>query len=210
MTYRYLQIVALFLLVPALFFSGCTSVRLADTHDITLAVKSYDTWVDAQKTYDRQVRTSLDQIGQHITIYNNELAKSQPDIKVLRADTASDQQALRAWEAQSSALDAATDRFNAETSALNFSASPDARQAVDVVAQDMKIYSITMNNAEQHLVDYTNAMNAYLTPDDPDYWNDAFRVAAMDANSKAVKTITDGDDALAALSSAAKKLEAYQ
>ena len=81
---------------------------------------------------------------------------------------------------------------------------------MDVVAQDMKIYSITMNNAEQHLVDYTNAMNAYLTPDDPDYWNDAFRVAAMDANSKAVKTITDGDGALAALSSAAKKLEAYQ
>jgi len=210
MTYRYLPIVTLFLLVPALFFSGCTSSRLADTHDTTLAVKSYDTWVDAQKTYDRQVRTSLDQIGQHITVYNSELAKSQPDIKVLRADTASDQQALRDWEAQSSALDAATDRFNAETSVLNFSASPDARQAVDVVAQDMKIYSITMNDAEQHLVDYTNAMNAYLTPDDPDYWNDAFRVAAMDANSKAVKTIADGDEALAALSSAAKKLEAYQ
>ena len=51
MTYRYLPIVTLFLLVPVLFFSGCTSSRLADTHDTTLAVKSYDTWVDAQKTY---------------------------------------------------------------------------------------------------------------------------------------------------------------
>ena len=208
--YRYLQIGALFLLVLALFLSGCTSVGLADTHDITLAVKSYNTWVEAQKTYDRQVRTSLDQIGQHITVYNKELAKSQPDITVLRADIASDQQTLRDWEAQSSALDAATDRFTAETSALNFSASPDAGQEVDVVTQDMKIYSITMDNAEQHLVDYTNAMNVYLTPDDPDYWNDAFRATAVDANSKAAKTIADGDDALAALSSAAEKLEAYQ
>jgi hypothetical protein len=185
-------------------------VRLGDTHNTTVAVKSYNTWTDAQKTYDRQVRISLDHIGQHITLYNREMAKSKPDVQVLRADIASDQQLLREWEAQGSQLDAATDRFTAETSALNFSASPDTRQAVDVLTQDMKIYSITMKNAEQHLVDYTNSLNAYLAPDDPDYWNDNLRTAALSANGEAIKSIADGDQALAAISSAGKKLEGYQ
>jgi hypothetical protein len=210
MTYKFLHIALLFLLVPALFFSGCTSVRLGDTHNATIAVKNYNTWADAQKTYDRQVRISLDHIGQHITLNNQELAKSQPDVQVLRTNIASDQQLLRDWEAQGSQLDAATDRFTAETSALNFSASPDTRQAVDVLTQDMKIYSITMKNAEQHLVDYTSSMNAYLAPDDPDYWNDNLRIAAMSANGEAIKSVAEGDQALAAISSAGKKLEGYQ
>jgi hypothetical protein len=209
MTYRYLHIAMLLLLVPALFFPGCTSVRLGDTHNATIAVKSYNSWVDAQKTYDQQVRTSLDHIGQHITLYNQELAKSQPDVLVLRADIASDQQLLRDWETQSSQLDAASDRFTTETSALNFSASPDTRQAVDILSQDMKIYSITMKNAEQHLVEYTTTMNAYLAPDDPDYWNNNLRTAAMTANGEAIKSVADGDQALAAISSAGKKLEGY-
>jgi septal ring factor EnvC (AmiA/AmiB activator) len=210
MMYRYLHIVALFLVVAALSLSGCTAVRLADTHNTTAALKSYNTWVDAQKTYDRQVRTSLDAISQSINDYNRELAKGNPDIRVLRANIASDRQILQEWETQSSKLDAATAQFASETSTLNLSASPESKQTVDLLSQDMKIYSITMKNAEQHLVDYTNSMNTYLTPEDPDYWNDDLRVAAMAANSEAIKTIADGDQALAAVSSAGKKLEGSQ
>jgi septal ring factor EnvC (AmiA/AmiB activator) len=210
MKYRYLHIAVLFLLVATLFSPGCTAVRLADTHNTTLAVRSYNNWVESQKTYDQQVRASLDRIGQNINDYNRELARSQPDNKNLRANIASDRQILQDWETQSIALDAATGQFASDTSALNLSASPESKQAVEVLTQDMKIYSITMKNAQQHLVDYTTAMNSYLAPDDPDYWNDAFRIAAIDANSKAIKTIADGDDALAALSSAGKKLENLQ
>ena len=90
------------------------------------------------------------------------------------------------------------------------SASPGSQETIDVLTQDMKIYSVTMKNAEQHLVDYTNTMNTYLAPDDPDYWNDALRLSAMDANNKAVSTLADGDNALAAVTAAARKLEGYQ
>jgi hypothetical protein len=210
MAYRYLHIVALFLVVTTLFFSGCTSVRLADTHNTTVAVQSYNAWADSQKTYAGNIRSSIDTIGQHIAGYNHELAQGQPDVKVLRAGIASDKQLLRDWETQETSLDAATAKFDSETSALNFSATPDAKQAVGVLSQDMKIYSVSMKNAEQHLVDYTNSMNAYLAPDDPDYWNDDLRVAAMAANEEAVKSIADGDQALTAVTSAGKKLEGYQ
>jgi hypothetical protein len=210
MSYRYFHAIAFLLLVSALLFSGCTSVRLADTHNTTLAVKSYNTWADAQNTYNRQVVAFLDQLNQHRTAYNSELTKEAPDIRVLRAGIAADHQILREWEAQSNELDAATERFSSGTAALDFSASPDSKEAVGVLTQDMKIYSLTMKNAEQHLVDYTSAIDSYLTPDDPDYWNDGRRVSAMNANSEAQKTIADGESARTAVFAAAKKLENSQ
>lgn len=211
MSYRYLVIPVLSLVFFAVFFSGCTavSVRLADTHNTTLAVQSYNSWTEMQKTYGQQATTAISQIGAHLTTYNSEIAQGSPDINMLRANVASDRQLLQQWAGQEDGLDSATEKFAADTSALDYH-STDPKQAVDLMAQDMRIYAVDMKNSQQHLVEYTNFMDAYLSPDDPDYWNDAQRVAAMNANTDAVKSLADADSALGAISSAAKNLENAQ
>ena len=74
----------------------------------------------------------------------------------------------------------------------------------------MRIYAVDMKNSQQHLVEYTNFMDAYRLPTIRMYWNDAQRVAAMNANTDAVKSLADADSALGAISSAAKNLENAQ
>ena len=87
MSYRYLVIPVLSLVFFAVFFSGCTavSVGLPDTHNTTLAVQSYNSWTEMQKTYGQQATTAISQIGAHLTTYNSEIAQGSPDINMLRA-----------------------------------------------------------------------------------------------------------------------------
>jgi len=210
MMYRYYQFLFFLLVFAALAFSGCTSVRLADTHNITMTVNDYNAWVDQQKVFDQQVHKSINQIGGHISIYNTEIAKQHPDVATLRANIAADQQSLQEWDASRTELDGATDRFASKSATLDFSGSPDTKQAVLNLSQEMRIYTLTMKNAQQHLVEYTNYMNSYLLTDDPDYWNDAFRISAMKANQDGVSTISDGDKTLADIAATAKKLENSQ
>jgi len=209
MSYRYTAIPVLFLLFSVVALGGCTSVRLSDTHNTTVAVQSYTSWTETQKSYGQQAQAAITQIGGHITEYNSEITKGSPDIGTLRGDVASDHQLLRQWADQEAGLDAATETFASATSSLDYH-SADSKEAVGTMAQEMRIYAVDMKNTQQHLVEYANFMDAYLTPDDPDYWNDAQRISAMNANADAVKSIADGDSALGAISSAAKKLENSQ
>jgi len=209
MSYRYLAFPVLFLVFLGVLLSGCTSVRLTDTHNTTVAIQDYNSWADTQKAYGVQAKAAVSQIGSHIAEYNSEIAKGSPDITTIRANVGSDRQLLQQWAGQEAGMDAATEKFTSETSVLNYN-SNDAKQTVELLAQNMKIYAIDMKNTQQHLIEYANYMDAYLAPDDPDYWNDAQRVAAMNANTDAVASIAESDSALGAISSAAKKLETGQ
>ena len=211
MSYRYLAVPVLFLVFFSVLLAGCASVpvRLSDTHNITVAVKSYTTWTATQKAYSQQAKAAISQIGAHITEYNSEIAKGSPDISTLRENVVSDRQLLDQWAGQEAGLDTATETFDSATSSLDYH-SADAKQAVGLLDQDMKVYAVDMKNTQQHLVEYTNFMTAYLTPDDPDYWNDAQRVSALKANADAVASIANGDSDLSAITSAAQKLGSSQ
>ena len=55
MSYRYLAFPVLFLVILSVLLAGCASVpvRLSDTHNITVAVQSYNTWTVTQKAYNQ-------------------------------------------------------------------------------------------------------------------------------------------------------------
>jgi len=209
MSYRYLAVTLLALVVFSTFLAGCTSIRLSDTHNTTVALQNYNTWGNTQKTYAAQAKAAIAQIGGHISEYNSNIATGSPDPATLRANVAADSQVLQQWSNSEASLDSATDAFDSATSPLDYH-SDATKQAVGLLAQDMRIYAVDMKNTQQHLVEYTNYMNAYLAPDDPNYWNDANRVSAMNANADAIKSMADADQDLAAVVSAAKKLESSQ
>ena len=211
MSYRYLAFPVLFLVILSVLLAGCASVpvRLSDTHNITVAVQSYNTWTVTQKAYNQQAKVAIGQIGEHIAEYNSEIAKGSPDISTMRANVASDKQLLDQWAGQEAVLDTATEAFDSDTSALDYHSS-DAKQAAGLLVQDMKIYAVDMKNTQQHLVEYTNFMTAFLAPDDPDYWNDAYRISAMKAGSDAGTSAADGDSALSAIMLAGQKLGSLQ
>ena len=54
-------------------------------------------------------------------------------------------------------------------------------QEIALLIQYMRIYTVSIGNAQQHLIDYTNNAGLYVGPDDPDYWNDAYLQSAMNA-----------------------------
>ena len=162
-----------------LLAAGCTAPRLGDTQNTTLLIKEYNTWAAGQKTYNDQVRTALDQMGDHLGTYNREIAKSSPDIGVLQENIATDRQLLDQWGTANAGLDSATSTFAASTAPLDFSGDPETGHLRDLVLQEMKIYSVDMGNAQQHFVEYNQDLGKYVTADDPDYWNDALRTAAM-------------------------------
>jgi len=211
MSYRYLAATVLFLVFFSVLLAGCSSVpvRLSDTHNTTVAVQSYNAWTVTQKAYSQQAKAAISQIGEHIAGYNSGIAKGSPDISTLRENVVSDRQLLDQWAGQEAGLDTATETFDSATSSLDYH-SADAKQAVGLLDQDMKVYAVDMKNTQQHLVEYTNFMTAYLTPDDPDYWNDAQRVSALKANADAVASIANGDSDLSAITSAAQKLGSSQ
>jgi len=192
--------------------AGCFSVRTADTHNTTIAIQEYNTWVSDQKVFDRNVRGTIAQIGDHITTYNTEIAKDRPDYALLRANLATDRQLLDQWDTGIDNLSASTDTFDQSTSKLMYDNASKARVRDDLglMTQYMKIYAVYMGNARAHLVEYVENAGIYVQPDDPDYWNDNYRQRAMQAKDQALPAIADADSALGNLTAQAQKLEQLQ
>jgi hypothetical protein len=208
--YLFVPVLAIAVIICVTLVSGVIPVRFADTHNATLVVNEYNTWVQQQKPVDSQVRFSLEQMGEHIGMFNAEIIKENPDANLLRENVATDRQLIAKWGTDVGQLDSQTTIFSETADSLDLSASPDGKETASLMKQDMKIYVVHMKNAQQHLVDYVNRCDAYLADANPDYWNDEYREAAMDAKSKAAGEIAQGDEALAALSSAAQKLAGSQ
>jgi hypothetical protein len=74
----------------------------------------------------------------------------------------------------------------------------------------MKIYSVNVGNARQYLTDYVNNAEAYIGPEDPDYWNDNYRKKAIQAKELASVSLADGDAALENITVQASQLEKLQ
>jgi hypothetical protein len=192
--------------------AGCFSVRTADTHNTTIAIKQYNTWVSGQNVFDRNIRSTIVQIGDHITIYNTEIAKDQPDYSLLRTNLATERQLLDQWGTGIDNLSAATDRFDQSTAALTYDNASRVRvkESLGMMTQYMKIYAVDMGNTRQHLIEYVDNAETYIRPDDPDYWNDNYRQRAMQAKDQAAPSLAEADAVLGNLTAQAQKLEQLQ
>ena len=212
MTYRYTTTIILFLFVCAGSISGCVSLRLADTHNTTVAVQHYNTWVSSQKVFDQEARGTIAQMGDHIDTYNREIAKDQPDFALLRANLVTDRQLLDQWGTGLDNLSAETDRFDQSTVTLTYDNASHVRvrESLSMITQYMKIYAVDMGNARQHLIEYVDNAGTYIRPDDPNYWNDDYRQRAMLAKDQALPALAEGDAALGNLTEQAQKLEELQ
>ena len=200
----------LFLVGCTLLTAGCTTPRMGDTHNTTVVIQDYNTWADQQGAYYSQVRSALTQIGNTVDAYNRDTAAPSSDPVTLRGDVAADQQAIGQWGAASTALESATDTFSSSTSSLTFGNDPDTLQLTGLLAQEMKIYSIDMSNAQQHFVDYNRDLTGYLSVDDPDFRDDSLRTAAMDAKAQGLSSLEDGDAALSNITATAHFLQQRQ
>jgi len=202
----------LFLILGVILSSGCTSVRTSDTHNTTIAVQSYNAWAEKQRAADQTIHRTAALIGSHVTTYNAEIAKDQPDLPLLRENLALDQQGLDQWGSEVSSLSAASDQFEKETTALTYdnASAVKIRQTLSLLTQYMRISVVDRENARQHLIEYVNKANAYLSPDDPEYWNDRLRLDAMDAKEQALGSLTDGNAALDNVTKLAAQLEQLQ
>jgi len=193
-----------------IFFAGCTAPRMGDTHNTTIVLQDYNTWADQQRAYTDQVRSALTQIGNNVDTYNHEIARDHSDIGLLRENVEADRQILDTWGTSSTALNSATDLFTTDTAPLDFGSDAETSRLSGLLAQEMKIYSIDMSNAQQHFVDYNRDLSGYLAPDDPDYWDDSLRTAAMGAKTQALSSVEDGDAALSNITATAQTLQQRQ
>ena len=202
---------ALFLSL-ALVSTGCTSIRTTDTHNTTVAVQSFNTWAEGQNELDSELRDTTAVIGGHITTYNTEIAKDRPDYSLIRQNLAEDRQYLDRWGSRLDTLSAATDRFEQETSTLIYenATAQEIEGHLAVMTQFMKIYAVDLGNARQYLIEYVNNAEAYVAPDDPEYWNENFRQDALTATTNAAGAMDQGDAALNDLLREAKELEKLQ
>jgi hypothetical protein len=202
----------LILLLIVSFTAGCTYVRTADTHNTTVAVQSFNTWAAGQKELDAELRGTTATIGDHITTYNTEIAKDRPDYALIRQNLAEDRQYLDRWGSRLDTLSAATDRFEQETSPLVYenATETEIKDHLAVMTQYMKIYAMDLGNARQYLIEYVNNAEAYVAPDDPEYWNENFRRDALTATTNAAGAMDQGDAALNDLLREAKELETLQ
>jgi hypothetical protein len=192
--------------------AGCTSVRIGDTHNVSVAVQSYNSWVSDQKALDSDVLSTISQVGEHVTTYNSEIAKDHPDIALLRENLAQDRQLLNQWGTRLDALNTATGRFEQDTADLTYDNSSviQVHSTLGLMAQYMKIYSVNMGNSRQYLIDYVNNAEAYISPEEPDYWNDNYRQTALQVKERASASLADGDAALKNITEQAGQLEKLQ
>ena len=192
--------------------AGCTAVRTADTHNVSVAVQSYNSWVSDQKELDREVRSTIMQVGEHVNNYNSEIEKDHPDSALLRENLAQDRQLLNQWGSRLDSLTAATDRFEKDTATLTYdnSSGIQTRNTLGLMTQYMKIYTVNMGNARQYLTDYVNNAEAYIGPEDPDYWNDNNRKKAVQVKELASVSLVEGDEALQNITVQASQLEKLQ
>jgi hypothetical protein len=93
---------------------------------------------------------------------------------------------------------------------LTYGNNQKTRQEMALMAQYMKIYTVSMGNAQQHLIDYTNNAGLYVSTDNPDYWNDAYMQSATDARQRAAASLSDGDAALENITAQAQLLQQSQ
>ncbi|HVP97031.1 hypothetical protein [Methanoregula sp.] len=198
------------LTVCVLLAAGCTTPRMGDTHNTTIVIQDYNQWAAQQNASSAQVKTSLAQLGSTLDAYNRDTAGSSPDPATLRGDVAADQQAIGQWGAAIQALQSATGTFSSDTSALEFGSDGETPHLAGLLAQEMKIYTIQMGNAQQHFVDYTQDMSTYLSVDDPDYRDDAMRTAAMDAKAQAISSLDQSDLTLSNITATAQLLQQRQ
>lgn len=198
------------LAVCMLFAAGCTTPRTGDTHNTTIVIRDYNQWADEQGTYAAQVRVSLAPLGTTLDTYNREMAGGSSDTAALQGDVAADGQALGQWGTANAALDAATDTFSSATSTLSFGSDQQTPWLAGLLAQEMKIYGISMTNAQQHFVEYNRDMGQYLSVDDPDYRDDSLRLTAMDAKTQALASLSEGDQALSNITATAQLLQQRQ
>lgn len=206
------RIIFLLLLLAGcvLLVAGCTTPRIGDTHNTTVVIQSYNTWADQQVSYSKQVSSTLNQIGNTLNEYNHETANDPSDPGTLQGDVASDGQAINQWGSASTTLGSATNSFSSDTASLSFGNDTETSRLTGLLLQEMKIYSIDMKNAQQHFVDYNRDLSGYLSEKDPDYRDDSLRMAAMDAKSQALLSISDGDNALSNITATAKILQQEQ
>jgi hypothetical protein len=199
-------------LIVAIGSAGTLSIRTADTHNTTAAIKEFNTWTLEQKELDTALRGMTEIIGAHVADYNTGIATDTPDYALLRQNLAQDRQVLDRWKARLDDLSAATERFEEETAPLTYDTA--TRQQVKshlaTMAQYMKIYEVHLGNAREHLIEYTNNAEAYLAPDDPEYWNEQHRQDAIAAMTAAAADMDKGDAALNDLLREAKELEKLQ
>jgi len=211
---RSLQIffVLLVFLLTLACISGCISFRTGDTHNTTVAVQSYNAWVSSQKAFDRELRGSITTIGNHVNTYNTEITKDRPNHSLLLENLAQDRQVLDTWGSYLDELTAATDRFEQDTSKVSFGSTTTTttKETLALTTQYMKIYLVDMGNAREHLIEYVSNAEAYVLPDDPDYWNDKYRQNAMIAKEQALVSLEEGDAALENLMLQAERLEKLQ
>jgi hypothetical protein len=192
--------------------AGCASVRTGNTHNTTVAVQEYNSWTGQQQTTNQTARNAVTRIGDHVAVYNTEIARDRPDLAMLRGNLAQDQQALDQWGADLALISAATDRFEENTSALPYdnASAKETIQTLHLMTQYMRTYSIESENARQHLIAYVNNAQAYGAPDDPDYWNEQYRQDAMQAKADAEQSLANGDLALRNVTVQARQLEMLQ
>jgi len=193
-----------------LFAAGCTSPRTGDTHNTTIVIQDYNEWANGQGTYAGQVKVSLAQLGTTVDAYNSGMAGGSSDTAALQGDVAADGQVLGQWGAANTVLGTATDSFSSDTSSLSFGSDQQTAWLAGLLAQEMKIYGISMTNAQQHFVEYNRDMSQYLSVDDPDYRDDSLRLAAMDAKTQALASLSEGDQALSNITATAQLLQQRQ
>jgi len=198
------------LTVCVLLAAGCTTPRTGDTHNTTLVIQDYNQWADQQNACSAQAKTCLVQLESTLGAYNTDMAGDSADPTILRGDIAADRQAIGQWGAASQALGSATDTFSSNTVALSFGTDRETFRLTGLLAQEMKIYTIQMGNAQQHLVDYNQDMSQYLSVDDPDYRDDSLRTAAMDAKAQAISSLDEGDLTLSNITATAQLLQQRQ
>jgi hypothetical protein len=206
------RVLILILLLCSAGTAGCASVRTADTHNTTIAVQDYNAWIARQQTVDRDVTGAVTRIGDHVTAYNTGIASDRPDLALLRDNLAKDRQSLDLWGTDLTALSAAIDRFEQNTTALTYD-NASARQTKEILGQMtryMRACTIERENARQHLIEYVDNALAYIAPDDPDYWNEQYRKDAMEAKAGAGQSLVNGDLALQNLTTQAVHLESLQ
>src|SRR5208282_3838072 len=152
-----------------LLVAGCTTPRIGDSHNTTVVIQSYNTWADQQVTYSTQVRSTFTQIGNTLNEYNHETAQGSSDTGTLQGDVVADGQAINQWGSAGTTMGSATDSFSSDTASLSFGNDTETPWLTGFLLQEMKIYSIDMNNAQQHFVDYNRDLSEYLSVNDPDY-----------------------------------------
>jgi len=193
--------------------AGCTFPRVQDTHNTTAVIKSYNAWASSQGNFSHETEGTVSVIGRHIQEYNAEIVKERPDYSLLHANLVQDRQLIDTWRTRLNSLSAATGQFEQETSTLvfdNASAGHTTGRTLAQLTQHMKIYTVNMGNAQQHLIEYVENAEAYIGPGDPDYWDETYRQNAMLAKDDALKALTDSDTELEAIHAQALQLESYQ